>query len=99
MIHESQINGAEAPFAVDLDDSVETDRTVAIRCLTADEFFAAEPPAALVVPALGICAGPTTGIVGQAYVGKTIIAMSCGLSIALGKPLWGTWSVTQGPWL
>jgi hypothetical protein len=70
-----------------------------VLCLTADEFFAAESPAKLVVPALGICPGPPTGIVGQTYVGKTITGLSLGLSVALGRPLWGTWSVQQGPWL
>lgn len=69
------------------------------RCLTADELFAEETSANLVVPGLGICPGPPTGLVGQAYVGKTIVALSAGISVALGKALWGMWSVQQGPWL
>lgn len=70
-----------------------------VRCLTADEFFTAETTANLVVPDLGICPGPPTGFIGQAYVGKTITALSFGMSVALGKPAWGLWSVQQGPWL
>jgi hypothetical protein len=70
-----------------------------VRCLTADEFFAAESTANLVVPSLGICPGPPTGFVGQAYVGKTIVAFSFGLSVALGRNMWGVWPVQQGPWL
>lgn len=70
-----------------------------VRCLTADEFFAKETAANLVVPALGICPGPPTGLVGQAYVGKTIMALSMGLSVATGKDLWGLWSVQSGVWL
>jgi hypothetical protein len=71
----------------------------AIRCLTSDEFFAAESTANLVVPALGICPGPPTGLVGQSYVGKTIVALSFGLSVALGRDLWGMWRARQGSWL
>ncbi|MGH7440507.1 MAG: AAA family ATPase, partial [Polyangiaceae bacterium] len=70
-----------------------------IRCLTADEFFREESATDLVVPALGIAAGPPTGIVGQAYVGKTILALSMGLAVATGKDLWGAWSTRSGPWL
>jgi AAA domain len=70
-----------------------------VRCLTANEFFSAEQSTALVVPALGICAGPPTGVVGQPYVGKTIVALSAGMSVALGTPLWGVWPVQQGTWL
>ena len=70
-----------------------------VRCLTADEFFAPESDANLVVPALGICPGPPLGLIGQAYAGKTIAALSFGLSVALKRALWGVWSVQQGPWL
>jgi hypothetical protein len=70
-----------------------------VRCMTADDFFAAETSANLVVPALGICPGPPTGLVGQSYVGKTIVAFAAGLSIALGRDLWGAWRTQQGPWL
>jgi hypothetical protein len=70
-----------------------------VRLLTAEEFFAEEPESSLVVPDLGICAGPPLGLVGQLYTGKTIAALSFGLSVALGRSLWGLWSVQQGPWL
>jgi Mn-dependent DtxR family transcriptional regulator len=70
-----------------------------VRCMTADEFFAVESAANLVVPALGICPGPPTGLVGQAYVGKTIVALAAGMAVALGRELWGTWRVQQGAWL
>lgn len=70
-----------------------------VRCMTADEFFAPDASSNLVVPALGVCPGPPVGIAGQAYVGKTIVALSAGLSVALGRDLWGTWRVQQGAWL
>jgi hypothetical protein len=68
-------------------------------CLSADDFFAPESVSDLVVPALGIAAGPPTGFIGQSYVGKTITAMSMGLAVVIGKALWGAWHVAQGPWL
>jgi hypothetical protein len=74
-------------------------KAATVQCLTADEFFCPESTASLVVRGLGICPGPPTGLVGQAYTGKTITALSFGLSVALGKPLWGLWPVQQGPWL
>ncbi len=79
----SKANGAA--LAPDVADSDSGPRPAALRCLTADEFFAAESPANLVVPALGICPGPPTGFVGQAFVGKTIVALSMGLSVATGR--------------
>ena len=59
----SKANGAA--LAPDVADSDSGPRPAALRCLTADEFFAAESPANLVVPALGICPGPPTGFVGR----------------------------------
>jgi hypothetical protein len=79
--------------------AAQDDERAIVRCMTADEFFAAESSANLVVPALGICPGPPTGLVGQAYVGKTIVALAGGMAVALGRELWGTWRVQQGPWL
>ena len=55
-----------------------------VHCLTADEFFAEESEANLIVPALGICPGPPTGVIGQSYAGKTIVTLSFGVSVAVG---------------
>jgi RecA-family ATPase len=79
--------------------AAQEDESAIVRCMTADEFFAVESSANLVVPALGICPGPPTGLVGQAYVGKTIVALAGGMAVALGRELWGTWRVQQGAWL
>ncbi|MDP9037369.1 MAG: AAA family ATPase [Myxococcota bacterium] len=89
----------EAPMPPEAEPANENASVQLVRCMTADEFFTAESAADLVVPSLGICPGPPTGLVGQAYVGKTITALSFGMSVALGKDLWGIWSVSQGPWL
>ncbi len=73
--------------------------SIPVRCLNADEFFAAENVESLTIPALGIGAGPVNGWIGQAWSGKTISICSMGLAVATGKPLWGTWNVHRGPWL
>ncbi|MGD0680037.1 MAG: AAA family ATPase [Polyangiaceae bacterium] len=70
-----------------------------VHYLSADDFFAEESDTNLVVPALGLCSGPPTGIIGQQYSGKTIATFSFGLSVATGKDLWGVWRVKQGAWL
>jgi hypothetical protein len=67
--------------------------------LSDEEVFRKEAPSILVVPALGLAPGPPSGIFGQGYVGKTIIAMSLGLAVALGRPLWGLYSVRQGSYV
>jgi hypothetical protein len=61
-----------------------------------DDLFTAEPTANLLVPSLGIAPGPPTGIFGQSYVGKSIVAMSAWMAIALGRDLWGLYSVRRG---
>jgi AAA domain len=53
----------------------------------------------LVVPDLGIGAGPPVGVFGQGYVGKTILCMSLGMSVALGRPAWGKYRVRRGVWV
>ncbi len=65
--------------------------------LGVDEIFASQPDANLLVPALGISPGAPTGLFGQGYVGKTILATSVGLSVATGRPVWGIYRVRQGP--
>ena len=67
--------------------------------LSDDDVFTPEPPSNLLVPALGLAAGPPVGLFGQGYVGKTIIAMSLGLSVALGRPLWGLHTVRRGAYV
>lgn len=65
-----------------------------------DDLFAPEPKNDnLVVPDLGIGAGPPVGLFGQGYVGKTIMAMSMGMAVSLGKPVWGRHKVRQGTWV
>ncbi|MFI5297979.1 MAG: AAA family ATPase [Polyangiales bacterium] len=62
-----------------------------------DDLFTVDPPnESLVVPELGICAGPPNMFVGESFGGKTLITMSLELSVALGKPLWGRYAVRQG---
>ncbi len=70
-----------------------------LQYLSAEDFFAEESDTNLVVPALGLCSGPPTGIIGQQYSGKTIATFSFGLSVASGKDLWGLWRVKSGAWL
>lgn len=53
----------------------------------------------LVIPDLGIGAGPPVGLFGQGFVGKTIMAMSMGMAVALGNPVWGRHRVRQGTWV
>lgn len=70
-----------------------------IEFLDHDELYAPDPPADLLVPGLGICAGPCTGYFGQSFVGKSICTMALGLAVSLGLDLWGKWPVRRGPWV
>lgn len=63
-----------------------------------DDLIAPEPDANLIVPALGLGPGPVSGFWGQGYGGKTITAMSAGVSVATGKPLFGVYSCRRGVW-
>jgi hypothetical protein len=67
-----------------------------VSMLGADELFVPQPDANFVVAALGMAPGPPTAFFGQGYVGKTIFAMSLGLSVASGKPAWGVHRVREG---
>jgi len=96
-------NGA-APRAqqpVTADETAPTANTkAAIIFLGHDELFAEEPKNEnLVVPQLGIGAGPPIGLFGQGYVGKTLMAMSLGMAVALGRPVWGRYACRQGVWV
>lgn len=72
----------------------------AIVFLAHDDLFSPEPENEnLVVSALGIGSGPPVGVFGQGFVGKTILSMSLGMSVALGRPLWGQYPVSQGVWV
>ena len=64
--------------------------------LGVDEIFAPQADANMLVPALGISPGAPTALVGQGYVGKTILATSVGLSVATGRALWSVYRVRQG---
>lgn len=64
-----------------------------------DDLFTPEPAPQLIVPALGFAPGPPIGFFGQGYVGKSIVAMSVGVSIAAGKPIWGQHRCDRGRWL
>jgi len=67
--------------------------------LSYDEIFAPEPEAKLVVPALGLGPGPVNGFLGSGYSGKTIVALSWGLSVASGRPLFDVYHVQRARWL
>lgn len=67
--------------------------------LSPEELFAPEQSSDCVVPHLGICAGPPTGLVGEAYSGKSLASTALGLSVASGFPLWNKWRVKEGVWL
>jgi hypothetical protein len=67
----------------------------AIEILTAADLFMPQTEAAYVVKDLGIAPGAPTMLVGQGYVGKTILAMSLGVSVASGKPIWGRFSPSR----
>ena len=64
-----------------------------------DDLFAPEPKANLLVSDLGIAPGPPTGFFGQSYVGKTIVQMSGGMAVALGRDFWGLYRVRGGLWV
>ena len=65
-----------------------------------DDLFAPEPVNEnLVVPELGIGAGPPVGFFGQGFAGKTIMTMSMGMSVALGRPAWGQFETKRGIWV
>jgi len=61
-----------------------------------EKLFAPVESAKFLVPGLGINPGAPTGFFGQGFTGKTLIAMSLGLSIATGRPAWGLYSVRRG---
>jgi len=70
-----------------------------VRFIDHDDLFAPEPKANLLVSDLGVGPGPPTGIFGQSYVGKTIVAMAGGMAIALGREFWGLYHVRGGLWV
>jgi hypothetical protein len=93
------VNGA-APEEDGPPMSLTTDALAAlVPFLSFEDLFAPEPDAKLIVPALGLAPGPPSGLWGQGYVGKTIVAFSTGLSIATGRDLWGLFGVKKGRWL
>ena len=67
--------------------------------LPTERFFSGAITTPAIIPGIGFRNGPPFGLFGQAYVGKTIMALSMGLSVALGRDLWGRWPVKQGSWL
>jgi len=70
-----------------------------VTVMTVADLFEPEPKANLVIPALGIAPGPPHGWVGEGYVGKTITALSMGLCVAAGLPVWNLYPVVKGRWL
>jgi hypothetical protein len=72
----------------------------AIVFLDHDELFTEDAPnESLVVPALGIGAGPPTGLIGESFVGKTFLAMALGMAVALGRDAWGKFATKSGIWV
>jgi hypothetical protein len=64
-----------------------------------DELFTPEPPSNLVIPGLGIGAGPANLYVGQAFLGKSLTVLSAGLCVAAGRRFLGVHTVRRGRWL
>lgn len=75
-----------------------TEPKALIEFLDHDELYTTDPPADLLVPALGICAGPATGFFGQSYVGKSIVTLAGAMAVAMGRDFWGQWPVRRGRW-
>jgi hypothetical protein len=92
-------NGApvdDAPFAVD--QGTEPPPPL-VQFLDHDDLFAPEPKTKAVVADLGMTPGPPIGFFGESFTGKTIVAKSGGMSVALGRDLWGLYPVRQGLWV
>jgi hypothetical protein len=70
-----------------------------VHIVTAEEFFTADEALDLVVPELGITFGPATGLVGEAYCGKTLAVSAAGLAVASGRKVWGRFACKRGVWL
>lgn len=70
--------------------------TYGVELLKPSELAASIRESNPLVPGLGIAPGPPTGLLGQGFVGKTIISMSIGLHVASGRPLWGAYPLRQG---
>lgn len=67
-----------------------------VQILTAADLFAPQSDAAFLVKDLGIAPGAPTFLIGQGFVGKTITAMSLGVSVATGRKIWGQpWKPTR----
>jgi len=67
-----------------------------VQILSVADLYAPQTDAAFLVKDLGIAPGAPTFLVGQGYVGKTIMAMSLGVSVAAGRPIWGQpWEPTR----
>jgi hypothetical protein len=96
-------NGAEvddAPFAIDsVPESTSTDERPLVEFIDHDDLFAPEPKASLLVPDLGLAPGPPIGVFGESYVGKSIVTMAGGMSVALGRDFWGLYRVRAGLWV
>lgn len=65
-------------------------------CVSVDDLFAPQGEAAFLVRGLGVSPGAPTGLFGQGYVGKTIIAQTLGMAVSLGAPVWGVYAVRRG---
>lgn len=75
----------------------EKKKTPTIEFLSDDELWGQDlPDESLVSPALGIAYGPPALIVGASFVGKTLIAVSMGIAIAGGRPIWGRYAAKPG---
>ncbi len=64
--------------------------------LSVEELFTPQTDAAFLVKDLGLAPGAPSFLIGQGFVGKTITAMSLGISVATGRPIWGQpWAPTR----
>jgi hypothetical protein len=64
--------------------------------LSARELAEPLPPVPWVCEGLGLAPGAVSLFAGYGYSRKTMALQSLGLSVALGRPVWGLWGARQG---
>lgn len=91
---------ADAGDAAGVAQETSSNASSGIVFLDHDDLFTDDPANDnLVIPELGIGSGPPIALIGQGYVGKTLMAMAVGMAVALGRPAWGRYEVRQGEWV
>ncbi len=67
-----------------------------VTLLSVFDIFKPQPDAQFLIPALGVAPGAPTALIGQGYVGKTLIATSIALAVATGGLVWGLYTARKG---